>query len=83
MERVPIHKLKQQLSQVIAAAEAGATLLVTRHKRVVARIVPPQAHLHTGRRFGRGVIRPLLKGPTRGRYLEVIADDRRGGVEDQ
>lgn len=83
MEMVPIHLLKQQLSRVIAEAEAGKTLLVTRHKRVVARIVPPEADLHTGSRFGRGSIKPLLKGPTRGRYLEVIADDRRGGIDDR
>ena len=82
METVPIHQLKQQLSRVIAAAESGETLLVTRHKQVVARIVPPEAHLHTGSRFGRGSIQPLLKGATRGRYLDVIADDRRGGLDD-
>ena len=79
MESVPIHELKRRLSQLIAAAEAGETLLVTRHKRVVARIVPPEEHLHVGRRFGSGSIQPLLHGVTRGRYLEVIADDRRGG----
>ena len=79
MQMVPIHVLKRQLSQVIAAAEAGESVLVTRHKRVVARIVPPEPHLHTGRRFGRASIHPLLKAPTRGRYLDVIADDRRGG----
>ena len=81
MKTVPIHELKQQLSQVIAAAESGETMLVTRHKRVVAQIVPPEAHLHTGSQFGHGSIQPLLKGPTRGRYLDVIADDRRGGLE--
>jgi len=83
MERVPIHKLKQRLSQVIAAAEAGQTLLVTRHQRVVARIVPPEPHLHRGSQFGQGRIRAVLNGPTRGRYLDVIADDRRGGVADE
>ena len=82
MKTVPIHELKQQLSQVIAAAESGETMLVTRHKRVVARIVPPEAHLHVGSRFGGGSIHPLLKGATRGRYLDVITDDRRGGLDD-
>lgn len=82
MEMVPIHQLKQRLSQVIAAAESGKTMLVTRHKRVVAQIVPPEPHLHTGSRFGQSSIQPLLRGPTRGRYLDVIADDRRGGLDD-
>ena len=79
MKSVPIHELKRFLSRLIARAEAGESLAVTRHKRVVARIVPPQASLHVGRAFGNGSIRPLLKGATRGRYLDVIADDRRGG----
>jgi len=79
MKSVPIHELKRYLSQLIARAEGGESLSVTRHKRVVARIVPPQANLHVGRSFGRGSIRPLLKAATHGRYLDVIADDRRGG----
>ena len=83
MERVPIHRLKQRLSQAIAAAEAGETLLVTRHKRVVARIVPPDPHVHVGSQYGSASLSPALQGPTRGRYLDVIADDRRGGVDDE
>ena len=85
MKMVPIHELKQRLSQVIAAAESGETMLVTRHKRVVARIVPPESHLHlhSGSQVGQGTIQPLLKGATRGRYLEVISDDRRGGLDDE
>jgi prevent-host-death family protein len=79
MNSVPIHELKRRLSQLIARAEAGETLAVTRHKKVVARIVPPHGNLHVGRSFGRGSIQPLLQGATRGRYLDVIADDRRGG----
>ena len=83
MEIVPIHVLKQQLARVISAAESGETLLITRHKRVVARIVPPEPHVHVGRLVGKSSLRPLLKNATRGRYLDVIADDRRGGVADE
>lgn len=83
MNSVPIHQLRQSLAQVIAAAEAGETMLITRHKRIVARIVPPEPHLHIGSRFGDGAILPLLQGATRGRYLDVISDDRRGGLDDE
>lgn len=79
MEQVPIHELKRRLSQLVAQAESGTAFLITRHRRVVARLVPPDMHLHVGVRVGRGAPQPLLDGKTKGRYLDVIADDRRGG----
>ena len=82
MKRIPIHLLKRQLSALVAEAEEGRAILITRHKRVVARLCPPEAHIHVGARFGTGRIKPLLSGRTKGRYLDVIADDRRGGWED-
>ncbi|MHC4135599.1 MAG: type II toxin-antitoxin system Phd/YefM family antitoxin [Planctomycetota bacterium] len=81
MKRIPLHELKQRLSALVAEAEGGESLLVTRHKRVVAQLVPPAAHLHVGSRFGGGKLTPLLRGRTKGRYLDVVADDRRGGWE--
>jgi hypothetical protein len=38
-------------------------------------------HVHLGNKFGRGRIRPLFKARTRGKYLEVLAEDRGGGDE--
>ena len=83
MLKVPIHELKRRLSELIALAESGTPLLITRHRRVVAQLQPPDAHLHVGSRFGNGELGPLLKGPTGGRYLDIIADDRRGGRDDR
>ncbi|MEM8884227.1 MAG: type II toxin-antitoxin system prevent-host-death family antitoxin [Planctomycetota bacterium] len=83
MNSVPIHRLKQQLSQAIAAAEAGQTTWITKHGRIVARLAPVAPDLHLGDEFGRGSIAPALRGPTQGRYLDVIADDRRGGMADE
>jgi len=34
-------------------------------------------HVHVGPRFGRGTLKPLLRAPTQGKYLEVLEDDRR------
>ena len=81
MEKVPIHELKRRLSKFLAAVEGGVSFLVTRHKRVVAQLSPPSERVHVGARFGAGRLVPLLNGRTRGRYLDVIADDRRGGAD--
>ena len=77
---VSIQELKATLSSLVAEAAAGGAILITRHKRVVARLGPPDAHVHVGRRFGRSRPRALLRNATAGRYLDVIADDRRGGA---
>jgi prevent-host-death family protein len=75
-----MHEFKRRLSEYVAQAEAGTSLLITRHRRIVAQLVPPEAQIHVGSRFGKGRLAPLLKGATKGRYLDVIADDRRGGA---
>jgi len=80
---VPIHELKRRLSALVAEVEKGAPLLITRHKQVVAQLLPPEAHVHVGSRFGRGAPQPLLKNRTKGRYLDVVADDRRGGWDER
>lgn len=74
-----MQELKRRLAALVAEAECGEALLITRRKRIVAQLVPPAEHLHVGSRFGTGRIQPLLRGSTKGRYLEAIADDRGGG----
>ncbi|HEX5137145.1 MAG TPA: type II toxin-antitoxin system prevent-host-death family antitoxin [Planctomycetota bacterium] len=83
MQKIPIHELKRRLSELVAEAERGTPLLITRHSRVVAQLLPPDAHVHIGARLGRGTPAPLLKARTKGRYLDVVADDRRGGWDDR
>lgn len=79
MKEVSIQTLKATLSSVIADAEAGATIQVTRHGDPVAVIGPPRvAHVHRGQRVGGGRLQPAISGRgTKGRYLEVLLDDRR------
>lgn len=77
MKRISIQDLKAHLSSAIATAEAGATLVVTRHKEPVATIGPAQSpHLHRGRRAGTGRLIPAITGGTRGRSLALLLEDR-------
>jgi prevent-host-death family protein len=77
MKRVSIQDLKAALSTVVAEAEAGGTIVITRHNEPVARLGPVQAdHVHRGSRAGTGRIQPAIKRGTRGRYLAVLAEDR-------
>jgi antitoxin (DNA-binding transcriptional repressor) of toxin-antitoxin stability system len=80
MRTVPIHEFKRRPSDYVALAEGGTPLLITRDRRVVAQLVPPDAHLHVGARFGTCELTPMLGSATNGRYLAVLADDRRGGT---
>lgn len=41
MRHVAVATLKDKLSEYLAAAEAGDQLVITRHGREIARIVPP------------------------------------------
>jgi antitoxin (DNA-binding transcriptional repressor) of toxin-antitoxin stability system len=78
MKRISIQALKSGLSAAIAEAEAGRTLLVTRHNRAVARLSPAApVPLHgDGRRAGAPALTPLLRRATKGRYLQVLLEDR-------
>lgn len=77
MKKVSIQDLKATLSATIAEAEAGATILVTRHGEAVAMVGPPQtAGLHVGAEYGAYRLRSALKQNTRGRYLKILDEDR-------
>ncbi|MFQ5844632.1 MAG: hypothetical protein ACE5JG_06535, partial [Planctomycetota bacterium] len=65
---------------ILSEAAAGTRMLITRHRQPIAQLTSVDLrHLHLGERFGKGKIEALLRGRTRGRYLAVLADDRRGG----
>jgi antitoxin (DNA-binding transcriptional repressor) of toxin-antitoxin stability system len=79
MKQVSIQELKRSLSALIREASLGQRILVLRHHRPVAAITPPRVESTTvGTRFGAGALRPLLRRATRGRFLTVLAEDRRG-----
>jgi prevent-host-death family protein len=79
MKTVPIGDLKKSLSALISEVEGGQQVLVTRHRRPVAILTgAAHLHLHRGARFGEGAVLPAVERGSRGRFLEVLAEDRRG-----
>jgi prevent-host-death family protein len=77
MKRISIQDLKARLSAAVLDAEAGNTIVITRHRTPVAKLTPAQPqHVHRGGRVGTGGIRPALNRGTQGRYLDVLLDDR-------
>ena len=83
MKMVSIQDLKRHLSSLVAEASAGEVVVITRHSRAVATLSSfDSGHLHVGRRARAGaLLKPLLHRATKGRYLAVLDDDRRGGSD--
>ena len=78
MKTISIDELKRNLSSLVDQVAAGARILITRHRRAIATLsAADMEHVHIGPRFGRGALKPLLRAPTHGKYLEVLQDDRR------
>jgi len=77
MSEISVQDLKARLSGAIAEAEAGQTLVITRHKTPVAQLGPAVvAAVRRGRRVGLGRLVPVLKAGTRGRALAALLEDR-------
>lgn len=82
MKKVRIYELKQGLSSLIAEAEQGTDIIITRHNRPIARLSSAERqYLHVGSRFGRATLQPVLRGKTGGRYLRVLEEDRRSDTD--
>lgn len=80
MSRISVQDLKATLSAAIAEAEAGRTLLITRHNEPVAQLGPARPVVaHRGERVGAArlvpAVKTTIKGP-KGRYLSVLKEDR-------
>lgn len=79
MKRISIQTLKASLSGAVAEAEAGRTILITRHNQPVAQLCPASAsHVHRGRQVGAARLKPAILRGTKGRYLAVLEEDRGG-----
>jgi prevent-host-death family protein len=77
MKRISIQALKSRLSSVVAEAEAGETILVTRHNQAVAQLGPArEAHVHRGKFAGKSQLKPAIKQGTGGRALALLLEDR-------
>ena len=78
MRTISIQDLKARLSAVVAEAESGCSVVITRHNQPVAQLGPAGAlHVHRGRRVGNVRLEPAVSHGTKGRYLAVLLEDRR------
>ena len=76
MEAVSVQDLKAKLSAVVAAAESGQTIVITRHGRPVARLGPADPpHVHRGRLVGEPWPQPVTSG-LGARALAALLEDR-------
>ncbi len=81
MKSVPINELKRNLASIVAEAEAGCDVIVTKHNKPIARLTRPDSqHLNRGSQFGKAKLNPVIKGKTAGRYLQILAEDRNSDV---
>ena len=77
MKVVSIQDLKARLSAMVAEAESGDTVIITRHNSPVARLSPAGENaVHRGANVGSTRIKPAVRRGTKGRYLEVLLEDR-------
>lgn len=77
MKQVSIQDLKPQLSSVVADAESGTTIVITRHGRPVARLGPADPpYVHRGARVGTYDWPPPVTTGLSKRALEVLLEDR-------
>ena len=74
---VSIKDLKANLSSIVAEAESGDTIIITRHNAPVAQLSPARtAFVHRGKKVGEGRLEPALKRGTKVPFLEVLLEDR-------
>ncbi len=77
MKTVSIQDLKAHLSTAVAEAEAGGTIVITRHNQPVAQLGPARASVvHRGVRVGSGRLEAATARATQGKYLAVLLEDR-------
>lgn len=63
MKTVNIHEAKTSLSALIAAAEAGEEVIISRANNPVVRLVPVQRPKQAKRAFGRNKDKPYYIAP--------------------
>lgn len=77
MNQISIQDLKARLSAAVAAAESGATIVITRHNAPVAKLMPADPpNVHRGKDAGLRGLKPALRPGSSLPYLEVLLEDR-------
>ena len=80
VRQISITEFKAHCTEEIREVEKGNVILqVTRHGKPVVTIGSAGSeHLHVGSKVGKGSLKPLLHRASKGKYLELLAEDRRG-----
>jgi prevent-host-death family protein len=79
MKSVSIQELKRNLSGYLELAASGESILITRHRRAVAKLSGAEdANVRVGKRVGKGSLKPLFRNATGGAALEALLEDRYG-----
>ncbi|HZH23392.1 MAG TPA: type II toxin-antitoxin system prevent-host-death family antitoxin [Solirubrobacteraceae bacterium] len=60
---IPQRELRNNIGEILRAAEAGETFTVTVHGRPVARLIPPGESRQPRTDVDRGTLRRILAGP--------------------
>jgi prevent-host-death family protein len=65
MRHVPITEFKDHLSELVAAAEAGEEVVITRHGRATVKLVPVKEPLEERRRRARAALQGMERARAR------------------
>ena len=77
MKQISIQDLKSNLSAVVAEAESGNTIVITRHNQAVAKLIPAHSEkVFRGRDVGKGGSKLAFKRRTKIPYLATLLADR-------
>lgn len=79
MRHVPIAEFKDRLSEVVAAAEAGEDIVITRHGRDVIRLVAVERDVAARRRAAIEAM-TTLREELRAKGVSVTRDDVRDWI---
>ena len=80
MKIVTMNGPKQKPASIVAEAETGNDVLITRNNKPVALLTKPRTeYLHTGSKFGKARLKPAIRGKTAGRYLRILEENRGSG----
>ena len=77
MKKVPLKDLKLRLSLWMKEAAKGSLVQVTRYNRPYIYLFCNESPgLHCGSQVGKSEIKSVLSGKTKGRWLEILLEDR-------
>lgn len=77
MKHVSLKDLKSNLAHLAHEASQGAQIEITRYNRPYITLGPTHAEgLRVGNQLGKGNLEPMTRNGSRGRFLEVLIEDR-------